>query len=142
MTKRLSSSTIAVALLCAALPAWSQELPEGKGKEIITAKCGSCHAFHARVGSGYTAEGWTHRSADDDQSRRSPSKDEIATITPYLAKNFPEKSKPAGVVIPGPAKVSMKTWQASTPGRGRTTRWRRRTDHSGTRARWPMCSAG
>ena len=53
------SSLMAAGLLCSALPVSSQELPEGKGKEIVTAKCASCHAFHARVGSGYTTEGWT-----------------------------------------------------------------------------------
>jgi streptogramin lyase len=42
--------------------------------------------------------------------------DQVATITEYLAKNFPEKGKPAGVVIPGPANVSIKAWQVPTPG--------------------------
>ena len=36
----------------------SQNLPDGKGKEIAAAKCMSCHALEARVGNGYTAEGW------------------------------------------------------------------------------------
>jgi len=28
--------------------------------------------------------------------------DQLATMTAYLTQNFPEKRKPAGVVIPGP----------------------------------------
>src|SRR6266705_3328688 len=42
--------------------------------------------------------------------------DQAATITEYLTKNFPEKAKPVGVVIPGPTKVSIKEWQVPTPG--------------------------
>src|SRR2546427_10529774 len=42
--------------------------------------------------------------------------DQVATIAEYLTKNFPEKGKPAGVVIPGLAKVSIKAWQVPTPG--------------------------
>jgi len=68
-------------------------------------------------------------------------RDQIATITEYLIKNFPEKAKPAGAVINGPLKVAMKTWPVPTPARGRTIRWRRGTDRSGTAARWPMCWA-
>ena len=35
-----------------------EELPEGKGKEAVAATCNNCHPLLARVGSGYTAEGW------------------------------------------------------------------------------------
>ena len=50
------SSLMAAAMLYSALPAWSAELPEGKGKELVGALCTSCHAFN--WGSGYTPEGW------------------------------------------------------------------------------------
>src|SRR2546430_12446714 len=40
--------------------------------------------------------------------------DQLTTVTEYLAKNFPEKPKPAGVVIPGPVKVSMKRSEEHT----------------------------
>src|SRR5258705_279153 len=45
--------------------------------------------------------------------------DEIGVVEADLIKSFQENAKPAGVVIPGPAKVSFKEWQARTPG------WRR-----------------
>ena len=41
-----------------ALPAWSQGLPDGKGKELAAANCNSCHTLLSRVGAGYTPEGW------------------------------------------------------------------------------------
>src|SRR3989441_980773 len=58
MSKESLLPLMAAALLCSALPAWSQELPEGKGKEMVAALCNSCHPFYARLGGGYTAEGW------------------------------------------------------------------------------------
>ena len=58
MSKQSLLSLMAAALLCSALPAWSQELPDGKGKEMVAASCSSCHTFFSRVGGGYTAEGW------------------------------------------------------------------------------------
>src|SRR6267378_3442483 len=103
-------------LLCGALPARGQELPEGKGKEIVAASCNSCHPFQARLGAGYTAEGWrTVMRMMTNHGVVVPA-DQLATVTEYLTKNFPEKSKPAGAVIPGPAKVSIKEWQVLTPG--------------------------
>jgi hypothetical protein len=35
------------------------ELPDGPGKEAVTATCGSCHALNSITGSaGYTQGGW------------------------------------------------------------------------------------
>src|SRR6266542_4012728 len=58
MPKTSLLSLIAAAVLCFALPAQGQELPEGDGKDLVTAHCNSCHPFSARVGAGYTAKGW------------------------------------------------------------------------------------
>ena len=111
-------SLMTATLLGSALPALGQgpELPEGKGKEMVAAQCNSCHPFHARLGAGYTAEGWrTVMRMMTNHGVPVPA-DQLATITEYLTKNFPEKGKPDGVVIPGPAKVSIKSWQVPTPG--------------------------
>ena len=58
MPKSALLSLMAAALLCSAFPAWGQELPDGRGKELVAAHCNSCHQFYARLGAGYTAEGW------------------------------------------------------------------------------------
>src|SRR5437899_2411702 len=107
---------MAAALLCFALPAGSQELPEGKGKELVAAHCNSCHPFYARLGAGYTPGGWVTVMRMMANHGVTLPTDQVATITEYLTKNFPEKAKPAGVVIPGPAKVSIKEWPVPTPG--------------------------
>src|SRR3989442_8949867 len=99
---------MAGALLCSAFPAWGQEMPDGRGKELVAAHCNSSHQFHARLGAGYTAEGWrTVMRMIANHGVVVPA-DQAATITEYLTKNLTEKTKPPGAVIPGPAKESIK----------------------------------
>lgn len=114
MSTRIRVSLISAALLCS--PAFGQTLPEGDGKDLVAAQCNSCHEFYARLGAGYTPEGWKTvlRMMTNQGVALTP--DQIATLTAYLSKNFPEKGKPAGIVIAGPAKVSIKEWQVPTPG--------------------------
>jgi virginiamycin B lyase len=104
------------ALFLSALPAFGQELPDGPGKELAAANCNACHTLLSRVGSGYTPEGWrTVLRMMINQGAQLPA-DQVEPLTEYLIKSFPEKNKPAGVVIPGPANVSFKEWQVPTPG--------------------------
>jgi virginiamycin B lyase len=104
------------ALLCSGLPALSQELPDGPGKQLAAANCNSCHTLLSRVGAGYTPEGWrTVLRMMANQGANVPA-DQVEPLREYLTKSFPEKGKPAGAVIPGPADVSFKEWQAPTPG--------------------------
>jgi virginiamycin B lyase len=115
MPNYLRLSLIAVGL-SSALPLRGEELPEGKGKEMVAATCTSCHTFASRVGAGYTAKGW-HTVMRMMLNHGVPiPPDQLPTMTEYLIEKFPEKAKPAGVVIPGPAKVSIKEWKVPTPG--------------------------
>jgi len=118
MLKKSFMPLTAAALLCFTLSAWGQQksLPEGKGKEVAEAKCNSCHPLEARTGNGYTAKGWGTVLRMMTNHGIPLSKEEIATLAPYLAKNYPEKNKPDAVIVKGPVKVSMKRWQAPTPG--------------------------
>ena len=113
MNSRIVLTALA-AVLCAAIPALAQPLPEGKGKELVAATCTGCHAF--RSGGGYTPEGWRTVMRMMSNHGLSFSPEQLATITEYLTANFPEKSKPAAVIIDGPVKVSMKSWLVPTPG--------------------------
>jgi virginiamycin B lyase len=112
----LTRSLSAAYLVCFALPAVGQELPEGKGKELVAAQCNSCHTFYSRVGAGYTAEGWVTVMRMMANHGVSVPAEQVPTITEYLTKNFPEKGKPAGVVVAGPNKISIKAWNVPTPG--------------------------
>ena len=103
-----------------AVPAESQRgqaapvtLPDGAGKPIAEAMCSRCHGLNTIVNSGgYTREGW-------DQLFRSmvavPG-DQASVLAGYLAANFPPKPRPAAVVVPGDASVSIKEWLVPTLG--------------------------
>jgi len=116
MFNALRLGPVAVALFAFPLPALTQELPEGEGRTAVAATCNICHPLLARVGSGYTAEGWhTVMRMMLNQGAPVPA-DQSEQMLQYLIKNFPEKGKPAGVNIPGLVSVSFKSWQAPTPG--------------------------
>ena len=113
MSKFLSL-VAAAAALCSVSPARSQELPPGTGRDMVAAQCATCHQF--RAGSGYTPQGWNTVMRMMVNHGAPIPKDQVAPITEYLIKNFPEKTKPAGAVIAGPVKVSMEIWPVPTPG--------------------------
>ena len=88
MPKTSLLSLLAFALLCFAVPARGQELPEGKGKDLVAAHCNSCHPFYARLGAGYTPKGWrTVMRMMANHGVALPA-DQAATITEYLTKNY------------------------------------------------------
>src|ERR1700674_5214257 len=108
---------VAVFGLAAACPAVSQDLnlPDGAGKDTVAALCGACHRINL-LGNGYTPDGW-HTVVRMMVNFGVPiPKDEVATVTDYLIKAFPERPRPAAAIIPGPVAVSIKEWPAATPG--------------------------
>jgi virginiamycin B lyase len=107
---------LTAALLCYGLPALSQQLPDGLGRELAAANCNGCHTLLSRVGSGYTPEGWTTVLRMMVNQGAPLPVDQVEPLKAYLIRSFPEKGKPAGAVIPGPAEISFKMWQAPTPG--------------------------
>ncbi len=116
MSKKIHSLSLAAALLCCAMPVWAQSAPEDKGKAMVDAQCNSCHPLTARTGSGYDAAGWKTVMRMMTNHGVPIAKDQLGPMTAYLTKTFPVKNRPAAVMVPGPAKVSMKAWQAATPG--------------------------
>jgi virginiamycin B lyase len=114
-TNKLRRAFAVSALFSSVLPAWAQDGAH-PGKALVDAKCNSCHAIGARTGSGYTEEGWktVMRMMTNHGIPITP--DELGPMTDYLAKTYPVKGRPDAVLVPGPLKVSMKAWQAPTPG--------------------------
>jgi virginiamycin B lyase len=103
-------------MLCSSLPAWGQGSPEDKGKAMVDATCNTCHPLSARVGSGYDAKGWKTVMRMMMNHGAPVQKDQLASMTQYLIKTYPVKGRPDAALIKGPLKVSMKIWQAPTPG--------------------------
>jgi virginiamycin B lyase len=92
-----------------------QEFPDGPGKQTFLSLCGSCHEL-ARARGGYTPEGWrTVMRMMLNFDVPVPS-DQVETLTGYLIKSFPERARPAAVVIDGPVPATIKLWPVPTPG--------------------------
>src|SRR3954466_9614259 len=113
---RFNRNAIAAALLACTLPAFGQGSLEEQGKKIVDATCNTCHPIGARVGSGYTPEGWDTVLRMMMNHGVAIPQDQLPAMKAYLVKTYPVKGRPAAVLVPGPAKVSMKAWKAATPG--------------------------
>ena len=107
------------AFLWIGLPAGAQRggqpvtLPDGQGKEIVEATCARCHGLNMLANSGgYTRERWPHVIG----SMVALPDAQAAVVADYLARNFPEKPRPAAVVVPGSVNVSIKEWLVPTLG--------------------------
>ncbi len=91
--------------------------PEGKGKDVVSTLCTSCHEGRRfTAGGGYTPEGWqTVLEMMKNIGAQVPA-DRAEDVKQYLIANWPEKPKPKAVVIAGPARVEFKSWVVPTPG--------------------------
>jgi competence protein ComEA len=95
MMRNMNRAAILIAFLAASLTAVSssmvqaQDLPAGKGKELVENTCGSCHGLDVVVAQHATKDGWA--SIVDYMVSRGATgtPEEIATIVDYLARNFP-----------------------------------------------------
>ena len=106
--------SFAAAILCGAPSAEAQgpppqpvQLPDGNGKELVEATCTQCHRLNLLTGSGgYTRQGWEAVIS----SMVGLPREQTAVLADYLATNFPEKPRPAAVLLPGPVTVEIREW--------------------------------
>src|SRR5438093_5310336 len=121
MTKHVMRSILSAALLLSIVPSPIRgqgrggppvTLPEGAGKDLVQMNCTRCHGLNMITNDGYTRAEWiTVFNTMVDLP-----KDQSDAVADYLAANFPEKPKPAAVVVPGSVKVSFKEWPVPTKG--------------------------
>jgi len=107
---------VATALLCWAVAGMTQGSMEDEGKKMVDATCNTCHPLAARVGTGYTPEGWDTVLRMMANQGAPIAGENLPAMKAYLVKTYPVKGRPDAVVVPGPVKVSMKAWPAPTPG--------------------------
>jgi virginiamycin B lyase len=89
------------------------QLPEGPGKDVVQARCVSCHGLGSITGAaGYDQAGWKH--VIDSMVALPP--DQMTAATQYLATHFPEKPGRRPTLIPGPVSVTFKEWMVPTLG--------------------------
>src|SRR5580704_10334930 len=68
--------------------AYAQDLPEGKGKDVLESVCGACHGTDLVAARRATKEGWSYLVDDMVSRGASATNEQIATIIDYLAKNL------------------------------------------------------
>src|SRR5207247_1164472 len=96
---------------CAAsFAAAAQALPEGEGKALVETRCVGCHDLSNVTRSAYTRVEWLDNVHKMRNVGAKVSDAEMQTIVGYLARAFPEKPKPAAVIVPGEAKVTIREW--------------------------------
>jgi competence protein ComEA len=90
MMKNMNRAVLLITFLVASLThLQAQDLPPGKGKDLVENNCGSCHGLDVVVAQHATKDGWA--SIVDYMVSRGATgtPEEISTIVDYLAKNFP-----------------------------------------------------
>ena len=107
MSRNSLRSLLAVSLLCCAARA-ETGLPDGPGKEILQSACAGCHELGRVLHAGYSAEDWRTVLHMMKNVGTQITDSQLETLVTYLAENFPERSRPQGAIIPGPARVSFK----------------------------------
>ena len=91
MRRFVLSALVLIAPLYAA-----EELPEGAGKEVIARHCSGCHQGPALSRYQKTRDDWDSIVTRMGQ-RTSATRDELNTLTDYLAANFPKLDDPTKV---------------------------------------------
>jgi mono/diheme cytochrome c family protein len=72
--------------------AQAQDLPAGKGKELVEKICQDCHGVDVIAAQRGTKDEWASIVDSMVAKGAGGTKDELATIVDYLAKNFgPDK---------------------------------------------------
>ena len=115
-----SASAGLIALLFSSTPSaraqpTQQDFPDGPGKETFVSHCGGCHDIN-RVRAGYTPEGWRTVIRMMQNVDVPVPKAQWDTVTDYLIKNFPERPRPAAVIIDGPQQIRLRVWTVPTQG--------------------------
>lgn len=90
-------------------------LPEGPEKGVIESACAECHALGMAV-SGHDRTEWQFIMDRMVTAGAKVPPDQIAQVTEYLIKNFPERPKPPANIIPGSVKVTINEWDVPTKG--------------------------
>lgn len=70
----------------------AQGLPEGEGRDLVEAQCGSCHGLDAVTAQKASRDGWAGIVEYMLSRGMVASDDEVEVMVNYLAKAFPEDS--------------------------------------------------
>jgi hypothetical protein len=109
-------AVIAVAATLASVAAFAQAPADGDTAKLVAARCTQCHELARVTGAGYSATDW-HNVLDMMRNVGATFSDaEAATLVAYLAEHYPERARPAAVMVQGPARVEIAEWTVPSPG--------------------------
>ncbi len=74
----------------------AQGLPEGEGRDLVEAQCGSCHGLEAVTAQKASKDGWAGIVEYMLSRGMVASDDEVEVMVNYLAKAFPADAKGKG----------------------------------------------
>ncbi|MGJ8662389.1 MAG: Vgb family protein [Marinicella sp.] len=93
----------------------AEELPAGKGREMVQAMCSGCHGVNRITqGLGYSKAHWL--ALMDTMIDLSADKTQQTLIADYLALNFPPNTLRAPTLVEGDSKITFKEWVVPTLG--------------------------
>src|SRR6266851_4981322 len=117
ITMNASIRFAAVVACLASVTAFAQtSLPEGAGKALVETRCVGCHDLSNVTRSAYSRAEWLDNVHKMRNVGAKVSDAEMETLVDYLTHAFPEKPKPAAVIVPGEAKVTIREWFVPTLG--------------------------
>lgn len=92
----IRTCTIAVGLVLPAFrPAWSQDLPDGPGKDVVVKRCTSCHEAALFTSLKHTRPEWKAVVETMMGYGSEITRSEVEVVADYLAKNYGADSSPA-----------------------------------------------
>src|SRR4051794_35950638 len=97
---------VLIAFCCAVLgqgpaPQATQTLPAGDAKTIVETACTTCHAATMITSAGHTRDDWKLLVERMVSAGADVPQNQMAMVTDYLTKNFPERNVPKAVTVPG-----------------------------------------
>jgi virginiamycin B lyase len=94
----------------------ARQLPAGDVKSLVENACTTCHGINMITDNGHTREDWKLVVERMVSAGAEIPQNQMAAVTDYLAKGFPEGNVPKAVIVPGTVKVSFKEWTVPTVG--------------------------
>ncbi len=116
MLGKMSAAIVSVALSVIPAALAQSQLPDGEGRAVLQQACLGCHEPSRIIASGYSRQDWQNVVHMMRNVGAPVPPDKIALLTDYLAKNFPEKPRPAPSPIGGATHIDIKEWVVPTPG--------------------------
>lgn len=92
-----------IVLALVATAAWTQELPEGHGREQTTKMCSQCHELARSISLRQDRDGWTTTINKMAAFGMKGTPEDFALILDYLAKTYPAEEVPRVNINTAPA---------------------------------------